>query len=157
MSKVYTLHSTQDIPVSMEEAWSFFSSPANLAKITPPHLGFNIISQFHGSSMYPGQVIEYTVSPILGIPLYWMTEITHVENGKYFVDEQRFGPYALWHHQHHFTSIEGGVRMEDIVHYKIPFGFLGDMAQSLFVRKQLKSIFDFRFQAIVQKWGTYNP
>jgi ligand-binding SRPBCC domain-containing protein len=107
--------------------------------------------------MYPGQIIEYTVKPILGIPLYWMTEITHVQEGAYFVDEQRFGPYTMWHHQHHFTAVPGGVKMEDIVHYKIPLGFLGDIAQVVLVKKQLQGIFDFRFQAVEQKWGTYKP
>ena len=125
MSKVYSLHTEQFIPISLQEAWDFFSSPANLAKITPEKMGFNIISKHHGPKMYPGQIIEYTVKPLLGIPLYWMTEITHVKEGVYFVDEQRFGPYTMWHHQHHFTEVKGGVKMEDIVHYKIPLGFLG--------------------------------
>lgn len=157
MSKVYTLHTEQYIPISLHEAWDFFSSPANLAKITPAHMGFNIISKFHGSKMYPGQIIEYTVQPLLGIPMYWMTEITHVQEAAYFVDEQRFGPYSLWHHQHHFTEVAGGVKMEDIVHYKIPFGILGDIANVLFVQKQLKGIFDFRVKAVTEKWGTYKP
>jgi ligand-binding SRPBCC domain-containing protein len=107
--------------------------------------------------MYPGQIIEYTVKPLLGIPLYWMTEITHVKEGAYFVDEQRFGPYTMWHHQHHFTEVKGGVRMEDIVHYKIPLGFLGDIAQVILVKKQLEGIFDFRFKAVEAKWGVYKP
>jgi len=120
-------------------------------------MGFNIISKHHGSKMYPGQIIEYTVKPILGIPLYWMTEITHVQEGAYFVDEQRFGPYTMWHHQHHFTAVPGGVKMEDIVHYKIPLGFLGDIAQVILVKKQLQGIFDFRLKAVEAKWGTYKP
>lgn len=157
MSKVYSLHTVQNLPISLEQAWDFFSSPANLAKITPNHMGFNIISKHHGPKMYPGQIIEYTVSPLLGIPMYWMTEITHVEEGKYFVDEQRFGPYQLWHHQHHFKAIPGGVCMEDIVHYKIPLGFLGDLAQWILVKKQLQGIFDYRFQAVEQLFGTYKP
>ena len=95
--------------------------------------------------MYPGQIIEYKVSPVLNIPIYWMTEITHVADKKYFVDEQRFGPYEMWHHQHHFKSVEGGVEMTDIVHYKLPFWFLGDIAHFLFVKKQLQGIFDYRF------------
>jgi hypothetical protein len=103
--------------------------------------------------MYAGQIIEYTVKPLLGIPLYWMTEITHVQEGAYFVDEQRFGPYIMWHHQHHFKEVTGGVMMTDIVHYKIPLGFLGDIAHWLFVKKQLQGIFDFRFKAVIDKWG----
>jgi ligand-binding SRPBCC domain-containing protein len=157
MSKVYSLRTEQFIPISLDEAWEFFSSPANLAKITPEKMEFNIISKHHGATMYPGQIIEYTVKPLLGIPLYWMTEITHVKHKAYFVDEQRFGPYTMWHHQHHFTEIKGGVKMEDIVHYKIPLGFLGDIAQIIMVKKQLKGIFDFRFKAVEKKWGTYKP
>ena len=144
MSKVYTIHTEQFIPISLTEAWDFFSSPANLAKITPAKMGFNIISKFHGEKMYPGQIIEYTVKPILNIPLYWMTEITHVQEGAYFVDEQRFGPYTMWHHQHHFEEVEGGVLMTDLIHYKAPLGFLGDVAVALFIKKQLEGIFVFR-------------
>jgi ligand-binding SRPBCC domain-containing protein len=132
----------------METAWDFFSSPANLAEITPDNLGFKTISKYHGEKMYPGQVIEYKVSPLLGIPLYWMTEITHVEHHRYFVDEQRFGPYSMWHHQHHFKQLEEGVEMTDIVHYKLPFWFFGDIANWLFVKQQLKGIFDYRFNAV---------
>ncbi|WP_290799416.1 SRPBCC family protein [Flavihumibacter sp. UBA7668] len=145
---VYSLKTVQVLPVSLEQAWDFFSSPANLSAITPAKLGFNIISKHHGEKMYPGQIIEYTVKPVLGIPLYWMTEITHVEEGKYFVDEQRYGPYSMWHHQHHFREVSGGVEMTDIVHYKIPLWFLGDLAHALFVRRQLKEIFDYRFQKV---------
>lgn len=155
MSKVYSIKTVQKLPISIEQAWDFFSRPDNLRNITPSNLGFVILSKHHGDRMYPGQIIEYKVSPVLGIPLYWMTEITHVEDFKYFVDEQRFGPYGLWHHQHHFTPIEGGVEMTDIVHYKIPFWFLGDIAHTLFVRSQLQKIFTFRFQkteALFGKW-----
>lgn len=155
MSKVYSLQTVQRIPVGLDKAWDFFSSPANLQTITPSSLGFKIISKFHGNRMYPGQIIEYKVSPVLGIPLYWMTEIMHVEDKKFFVDEQRFGPYALWHHQHHFKSIPGGVEMTDIVHYKIPFWVLGDIAHALFVRKQLKKIFDYRFEQVEKIFGAF--
>lgn len=152
---VYSLKTVQRIPVSLEKAWDFFSSPANLADITPSNLGFHIISKHHGDKMYPGQIIEYTVKPVLGIPLYWMTEITHVQEGRYFVDEQRFGPYSLWHHQHHFKAIEGGVEMTDIVHYKIPLWILGDLAHTLFVRRQLNQIFDFRFKRVEELFGRW--
>lgn len=145
---VYSLKTVQVLPVSLEQAWDFFSSPANLGAITPAKLGFNIISKHHGEKMYPGQIIEYTVKPVLGIPLYWMTEITHVEQGSYFVDEQRYGPYSMWHHQHHFREVSGGVEMTDIVHYKIPLWILGDLAHALFVRRQLKEIFDYRFKKV---------
>ena len=117
-------------------------------------MGFNIISKYHGEKMYPGQVIEYKVSPVLNIPLYWMTEITHVEDKRYFIDEQRFGPYSLWHHQHHFRTTAAGVEMTDIVHYKLPFWFLGDIANSLFVGRQLKGIFDYRYKKVEELFRT---
>lgn len=144
MSKVYQLKKIQVIPASIKQVWDFFSSPKNLKDITPAHLGFQILSEKHGDEMYAGELIEYTVRPLFGIPLYWMTEITHVEQMKYFIDEQRFGPYSFWHHQHHFKEMDNGIEMTDIVHYKIPFWFLGDIANSLIVKNQLKKIFDYR-------------
>lgn len=155
MSRIYSIKTVQKIPVSIETAWEFFSRPDNLKDITPSNLGFNIISKYHGAQMYPGQIIEYTVKPILGIPLYWMTEITHVANQQYFIDEQRFGPYSLWHHQHHFKTIEGGVEMTDIVHYKIPCWFLGDIANLIMVKSQLNKIFQYRFKAVEDKFGKF--
>ena len=155
MSKVYSFNTVQKMPISLDQAWDFFSRPDNLKNITPAKLGFEIISKYHGDKMYAGQVIEYTVKPILGIPLYWMTEITRVEDKKYFVDEQRFGPYSLWHHQHHFKAIEGGVEMTDIVHYKLPLGFLGDIANTILVQKQLREIFDFRLEAVEKLYGKW--
>jgi ligand-binding SRPBCC domain-containing protein len=153
MSKIYSFKSVQQIPVSLDEAWRFFSDPANLAEITPAKLGFKIISKHHGPTMYAGQLIEYTVKPVAGIPLYWMTEITHVKDREYFIDEQRYGPYSLWHHQHHFKQIENGVEMTDIVHYKIPFWFFGDIANKLFVKNELKNIFKHRTEAVEKRFG----
>lgn len=151
----HSFRTVQRIPVPLEQAWAFFSSPANLQAITPEGMGFQIISKFHGPDMYAGQVIEYTVKPVLGIPMYWMTEITQVVPGQYFIDEQRFGPYSLWHHQHHFKVIPGGVEMTDIVHYKVPLGFLGRIANALFVKRKLKQIFDFRFQKVEDLFGKW--
>lgn len=148
MSKVYSLKKMQLLSADIDKVWDFFSNPANLQQITPGKMGFMVISKNHGEQLYPGQLIEYTIKPLFGIPLYWMTEITHVENKKYFVDEQRFGPYSLWHHQHHFKKVGAGVEMTDIVHYKIPFWFLGDIANSLLVKQQLNEIFDYRFKKI---------
>jgi ligand-binding SRPBCC domain-containing protein len=153
MSKVYSIKTVQQIPVDIDTAWEFFSRPDNLKHITPANLGFNIISNHHGDTMYPGQIIEYTVKPVLGIPLYWMTEITHVLDKQYFVDEQRYGPYSMWHHQHHFKPITDGVEMTDIVHYKIPFWIAGDIAHTLFVKAQLQQIFNHRFIAVEQRFG----
>jgi ligand-binding SRPBCC domain-containing protein len=160
MSKVYSLKTVQNLPVSMEVAWEFFSNPQNLKAITPSNLGFVILSKHHGDTMYPGQIIEYKVSPLLGIPLYWMTEITQVQDKKFFIDEQRYGPYSLWHHQHHFKAIEGGVEMTDIVHYKLPFWFLGDIANVVLVKSELRKIFDFRFrkaEEVLGKWPGQQP
>jgi len=148
MSKVYRFEKVQQIHCTLDTAWDFFSDPKNLQAITPANLGFKILSPFHGDKMYPGQVIEYHVKPIPGIRLYWMTEITHVDDKRYFVDEQRFGPYSLWHHQHHFREKDGIVEMTDIVHYKIPFWFLGDIANEFFVKRQLKKIFDYRVKKV---------
>jgi len=148
MSKVYSFKAVQQIPASLDEAWDFFSNANNLATITPGNMRITTISKHHGDTMYAGQVFEYKVTPVLGIAVYWMTEIIHVENKKYFVDEQRHGPYSMWHHQHHFKAIEGGVEMTDIVHYKLPFWFLGDIANTLLVKKKLKEIFDYRFKKI---------
>ena len=119
-------------------------------------MGFKVISKHHGDTMYAGQIIEYTVKPLLGIHLYWMTEITQVKDNQYFIDEQRFGPYSLWHHQHHFKAMEGGVEMTDIVHYKIPLWFLGDIANTLIIKKQLQGIFDFRTNKVIKLFGEWN-
>ena len=151
----HSIKTVQKIPISLERAWDFFSNPANLQAITPDNMGFKVISKHHGDIMYAGQIIEYTVKPVLGIPLYWMTEITQVKDKKYFIDEQRFGPYALWHHQHHFKAIPGGVEMTDIVHYKNPLGILGKLANTLFVRNKLKGIFDYRFRKVEELFGKW--
>lgn len=153
MSKVYTLKSVQQIPTTLQHAWDYFSKPDNLATITPDNLGFKIKGDHQSPEMHPGQIIQYTIKPLLGIPMYWMTEITHVEPMKFFVDEQRFGPYSLWHHQHHFAAINGGVEMTDIVHYKIPFWIFGDIAHALFVKSQLQNIFDYRKQKVDEIFG----
>jgi ligand-binding SRPBCC domain-containing protein len=153
MSKVYSFKTIQKMPIGIDQAWDFFSNPQNLETITPGNMNFKTISKHHGDTMYAGQIIEYKVSPLLGIPLYWMTEITHVEDKSYFVDEQRFGPYRMWHHQHHFKVIGGGVEMTDIIHYKLPLWFLGDIANSLFVKKQINQIFDHRFKKVEDLFG----
>jgi ligand-binding SRPBCC domain-containing protein len=151
----HSIKTVQKIPVSLDKAWDFFSNPANLQAITPDGMGFKTISKHHGDVMYAGQIIEYTVKPVLGIPLYWMTEITQVKDKEYFIDEQRFGPYSLWHHQHHFKAIEGGVEMTDIIHYKNPLGFIGRIANSLFVKKKLDTIFNYRFQKVEELFGKW--
>lgn len=152
-SGIYTLRVMQELPIRLAEAWDFFSSPTNLEKITPSHMGFNITSGVP-DKMYPGQIISYKVSPFPGVKISWVTEITHVVENKFFVDEQRFGPYRMWHHEHHFEEKDGKVLMVDKVSYKIPFGILGHIAQSLFVKNQLKGIFEFRKKALEEKFGS---
>lgn len=124
-----------------------------MAAITPSGMGFHILSAHRPERMYAGQLIEYRVAPVLGIPLYWMTEITHVVEGKYFIDEQRFGPYTLWHHQHHFRAVDGGVEMTDLIHYKIPLGIIGRVANMLFVRQKLNDIFNYRYEKVKELFG----
>jgi ligand-binding SRPBCC domain-containing protein len=138
----------QLIPVSLEEIWAFFSNAGNLAVITPPKMNFRVTSGELPQDIYPGQVITYKVSPLLGIPLFWMTEITHVVPLKLFVDEQRRGPYRLWHHQHHFEQQENGILMTDLVHYELPFYFLGEIVHQLLVYRELQAIFDYRSKQI---------
>ncbi|UCS95742.1 SRPBCC family protein [Echinicola marina] len=152
----YQLFTEQKIPASLEEVWDFISSPANLKVITPDHMGFDITSNKLPEKMYPGMIISYKVSPLLGIKMTWVTEITHVEENVFFVDEQRIGPYAMWHHQHRLTPLEnGGVLMSDIVTYEPPMGPLGVIANAVFIKKQLQQIFDYRFKAMEQKFGKY--
>ncbi|HAQ70315.1 SRPBCC family protein [Salibacteraceae bacterium] len=152
--KVYRLSRTQKIPLSLEDAWSYFSSPKNLQEITPDDLKFRILTDILEDKMYSGQIINYIVTPLLNIPMRWTTEIKHVEEGVYFVDEQRFGPYALWHHKHFFKAVDGGVELMDIVDYALPLGPLGRFAHWLFVRRQLESIFRYRSQKLEQMFGT---
>jgi ligand-binding SRPBCC domain-containing protein len=150
MGKIYRLQYEQVLNTSMENAWTFFSRAENLEKITPSYMRFDVTSPETGKPVYAGQIITYVIRPVLGIPLNWMTEITHVVEGKYFIDEQRKGPYGLWHHQHHFEMVPEGVKMTDIVHYSLPLGILGRIAHALFVQRQLRDIFAFRKSAVEQ-------
>lgn len=139
--------------VTLEEAWKFFSSPANLKRITPEYMGFDIVSNSESDTMYAGQIIRYVVKPVAGIPMNWTTEITHVNEPHFFIDEQRQGPYRMWHHQHKFKEVKEGVLMEDIVHYQPPFGFFGDITNRLFIRKKLRDIFNYRKKVIKDIFG----
>lgn len=154
--KIYTLKSKQKLPISVEEAWQFLSDPKNLKRITPEYMGFDIISGGE-RAIYAGQLIQYIVTPLFGIKTKWVTEITHVVEGKYFVDEQRFGPYSLWHHTHFLNEIEGGVEMEDIVNYKLPFGFLGTLVHPFLVKPKLTEIFEHRTKTLIHLFGEYKP
>jgi ligand-binding SRPBCC domain-containing protein len=139
----------------MREVWDFISSPKNLKVITPEYMGFEVTSKEMTKQMYPGMIISYTVRPLLRIKMTWVTEITHIEEMKYFIDEQRIGPYSLWHHQHFIEPSGTGVLMTDIVTYSPPLGFLGAFANYLFIRKQLEAIFNYR-RAILEKHFTRN-
>ena len=150
--KLYQLRTKQELPISVEKAWKFFSDPKNLKDITPNEMNFNIISGAD-KSIYAGQIIQYKVSPVIGINLKWVTEITHVKENEYFVDEQRFGPYSLWHHKHFFKKINGGILMEDIVDYKIPYGLIGQFAHLIFVKKKLEKIFNYRHTKLEKLFG----
>jgi ligand-binding SRPBCC domain-containing protein len=152
--KIYTLHVKQNLPISLEKAWDFLSSPKNLKTITPEYMGFNILSGAD-KAMFPGQIIQYIVTPVLGIKTKWVTEITHVKDLDYFVDEQRFGPYALWHHKHFIKSIDGGVEMEDIIDYKLPLGLLGQLAHPILVKPKLEEIFNYRKTKLEELFGVY--
>ncbi len=153
----HSIKMVQQIPVSLAQAWEFFSNPANLAAITPENMDFKIISAHHGGKMYAGQLIEYKVKPLWGIPVYWMTEITQVKELSYFIDEQRFGPYRLWHHQHHFREIPGGVEMTDIVHYKLKFGLPGRLINQWMVARKLRDIFTYRRKKVAELFGKLEP
>ncbi|AUC14201.1 cell division inhibitor [Tenacibaculum sp. SZ-18] len=153
--KIYRLHKKQNLPITVDEAWEFLSSPKNLKTITPDYMSFKILSGAE-KPMYPGQIIQYIVTPVLGIKTKWVTEITHVMDKKYFVDEQRYGPYALWHHKHFIHPIKGGVEMEDIIDYKIPLGFLGRLAHPLLVKPKLDEIFEYRQKKLIELFGEFN-
>lgn len=152
--KIYTLHKTQKLPISIETAWEFLSDPKNLKTITPDYMGFNILSGAE-RPMFAGQIIQYSVTPVLGIKTKWVTEITHSVTNEYFVDEQRFGPYALWHHKHFIKAIDGGVEMEDVVDYKVPFGILGQLVHPIIVKPKLEEIFNYRTQKLEALFGVY--
>ncbi len=140
--RLYQLERTQLLPAKIESAWAFFSDPRNLPLITPPWLGFSVVSPLP-ERMHPGMIASYTVRPFPLTRVSWITEITHINEPHFFVDEQRFGPYRFWHHQHHFRELPGGVEMRDLVSYMLPFGTAGALAAPL-VTRRVREIFDFR-------------
>tara|TARA_Y100000766_G_C18895518_1_gene600718 strand:+ start:1345 stop:1803 length:459 start_codon:yes stop_codon:yes gene_type:complete len=145
---IHQLKTEQYLKADIDKVWEFVSSPRNLKKITPPYMGFDITSENLPDKMYAGMIITYKVSPILSIPTTWVTEITHVSEKKFFIDEQRVGPYTMWHHQHFFKKHKNGVLMNDIITYKAPLGPLGVLANYLFISKKLKSIFEYRYKTL---------
>lgn len=152
--KLYSKRTVQKLPISLEEAWEFIANPKNLEVITPKSMGFKTISGDE-KEMFAGQIIHYYITPLFGIKLQWVTEITHVQDRKFFVDEQRFGPYAFWHHKHFLKEIDGGVEMEDIIHYKVPMGILGQLVHSFLVKPKLEEIFAFRQKKLIELFGEF--
>lgn len=152
--KIYTLHKKQKVPITVHEAWNFLSNPKNLIDMTPKDMKFSIKSVID-RPLYAGQIIQYSVTPIPGIQTKWISEITHLEKGKYFVDIQLYGPYALWHHKHFIHEIKNGVILEDIVDYKVPFGLLGRLVHPFLVKPKLEKIFKYRQNKIIELFGNY--
>lgn len=150
---LYTLHKTQKLPISLQEAWDFISNPKNLAVITPGTMGLKTISG-DDRKMFAGQIINYSLTPILGLKMHWVTEITHMVDKEYFVDEQRSGPYKLWHHKHFLREIPGGIEMEDIIDYQLTMGIFGRMAHPLLVKPKLEEIFTYREKKLKELFGT---
>jgi ligand-binding SRPBCC domain-containing protein len=151
--KLNTLYREQKLKITLDAAWNFFSSPHNLKEITPPHMGFEITSGFYNEKMFAGMIVEYILRPLFGIPIKWVTEITHVKENEYFVDEQRFGPYKFWHHRHQFRIDNGELIMTDVVNYALPLGILGRIAHKLFIKKEIEKIFDYRAKILSEIFG----
>ena len=152
----YQFIQEQSFNRSVDELWDFISSPANLKRITPDHMGFEVITPALPEKMYAGMIIGYQVSPMLGIKMDWLTEITQVKEPEFFIDEQRIGPYAMWHHQHHLSPLENGVYMKDIITYQPPLGFLGAMANGLIIDRKLKEIFSYRKNILEKRFGIFD-
>jgi ligand-binding SRPBCC domain-containing protein len=155
MAKIYSIKRTQKIPINLNTAWNFFCKPGNLKQMTPDNIDFNIVSPVESPVIYVGQVLKYKMTSMIGLSIQWVTEITEVEEKKYFIDEQRSGPFKLWRHYHYFVEIPGGIEMTDIVHYKFRFGIFGDIVQVLFLKRRLNKIFNYRFNKLVTLLGEY--
>ena len=146
---IHILKQVQYLPINIKEAWEFFSRPENLNKITPPDLSFKIKSELP-EKIYAGQMIVYKVSPFKKFEFDWLTEITQAQAPDFFIDEQRCGPYSLWHHEHHFKSVDGGIEMTDIIHYQLPFGWFGNLFHGIIVKPKLNQIFEYRKKILTE-------
>lgn len=149
---IHKLQFTQIIPQPIEKVWQFFSNPNNLETITPPEIGFEH-TVYDNDKVYAGMIILHKVKPVLNIPVEWMTEITQVKEPRLFIDEQRKGIYKFWHHQHHFKPTEHGTEMTDIIHYEVPLHFLGNIVNTVYVKKKINDIFDYRYKKIEEIFG----
>ncbi len=146
--------SSQQLPLTLDECWEFFTCPGNLKILTPKHLGFEQTTEDEKAKIYPGQLITHRIKPVLNIPIEWVTEITHVEKPHYFIDEQRFGPYKFWHHEHRFIRKDKGVEVVDIIHYKIPLGPLGELLHRFKIQRDLQEIFNYRRTKLEELFGS---
>ncbi|MBE17582.1 MAG: hypothetical protein CMH79_02360 [Nitrospinae bacterium] len=155
LNQTFYLKETQKVPINIHEAWAFFSNPLNLKEITPPHLNLVVTNEMP-EKMHAGMIITYVVEPLLKIKMNWVTEITNMQEPFFFVDEQRFGPYKFWHHQHIFKEIDGGVEVTDIVHYKIRGGIFSSLINKLIVKNELQKIFSYRTEVLLKKFGSFN-
>jgi ligand-binding SRPBCC domain-containing protein len=149
----HQLKYSQKLNCTIDEAWDFITSPINLEGITPKSMSFKITSDNPEQKIYPGMIITYKVAPLLGVKMPWVTEITHCEDHKYFVDEQRLGPYKMWHHQHILEDHKTHVVMKDIITYIPPFGIIGSIANALFIRNKVSSIFDYRYKILEERFN----
>lgn len=149
----YQFHKEQFLPASIDDVWDFISSPANLKEITPDYMGFEVLSEGLEDKMYAGMIISYKVKPVFSIPTLWVTEITQIKEKAFFIDEQRVGPYKIWHHQHHIEEVDGGILMKDIISYSPPFGFLGSLANKFLIKSKLNEIFDYRKIALEKRFA----
>lgn len=152
---MYTLKYSIKLPLTLDKCWDFFSTPQNLKVLTPENMGFKIFTEGSAEMIYPGKIIGYIIRPFWNIPMKWVTEITHVHEPHYFIDEQRIGPYKLWHHEHHFTPIKNGVEMHDIVYYEMPFGLIGRALHTLKFQNDLENIFSYRQEKLSRLFGEY--
>lgn len=149
----YQLHREQQLNCSLETAWKFFSSPENLAEITPKDMNFTVLSKYRNQPIFEGMIIDYIVSPLFNIPLKWKTRISQVDKNKSFTDFQEKGPYKLWNHHHEFIPNQNGVLMKDTVDYELPLGFLGKIAHTIIVKDKLNKIFDYRYKILEQRFN----
>ena len=150
--KIFRLKKSQSLPITIEECWEFFSNPKNLKIITPDYMGFKIVD-VENTEMYSGQIIKYNVTPLFGINMRWVTEISHVKKNSFFVDEQRFGPYKFWHHKHMFDVIDGGVKTTDLLDYSLPMGPIGRLLQPILIKPKIEEIFEYRRKKLIEIFG----
>lgn len=154
--ETYFFNAEQFLPITINKAWEFFSDAENLAVITPPALGFKVLSPVKDQEIYEGMLIDYKVSPLFNVPLHWRTQISKVDKPYSFTDRQLKGPYKLWEHTHHFFEKENGILMKDRVKYQLPYGIIGEVAHSVLVRDKIEDIFAYRKQVLNQIFNGKN-